>query len=822
MPILFPNDPMTPATAGGKACALAALGRAGFDVPPWFVVTPDELVPTPRLAEAVGRLGAGPFAVRSSAASEDGDQHSFAGQFDTFLDVGTDQVADAIRSVRASSASEHVRAYQAARGGESVPVPAAIVQSMVTPRAAGVAFSADPVSGRRSVTVVSAVPGLGEALVSGASDADTWEVRADGPARQTARRPGGGPPCLDDGAVMLAAALARRCERHFGRPQDIEWALDHEGRLFLLQSRPITTLGARPDPDDTLRVWDNSNIAESYGGVTTPLTFTFARRAYENVYREFCRLFRVPAARLARSEAVFPVMLGLVRGRVYYNLLSWYRVLALLPGFALNRRFMEQMMGVKEALPEELVQNVVRENRTSAFADTMALLGTLAGMVGQALTLPRRMRAFRRRLDEALRPGPPLETMRAEELAEAYRTLEAKLLRHWDAPLVNDFFAMMAYGLLRALCRKWAGDESGSAQNDLLVGQGGIISAEPAREIAAMSAQLVPVEAEVLVSAEVPVEDKLHLVRGKTDLADRFQRYLDRFGDRCLEELKLESPTLRDDPSSLLTAIGGLALRRAETPPCAAPPAHGPSPMATLAARIRNPLKRWLFKRVATLAGRRVRDRENLRFERTRLFGRVRGLLRALGNRLAADGVLDRGDDVFSLELDEILGLFDGTSASLALRETVAARRAEFDRYRAEPPPPDRFQTRGPLHRQVRFESLLVRKSDPPSGPSRTGLGASPGLVSGRVRVVIDPRRAGLQPGEILVARQTDPGWVMLFPVASGLLVERGSLLSHSAIVSRELGLPCVVSLAGLCEWLRDGDEVRLDGTTGEVTLLNR
>ena len=198
--------------------------------------------------------------------------------------------------------------------------------------------------------------------------------------------------------MRAVAALARQAGHHFGCPQDIEWAIEG-GCLYLLQARPITALSEVVDPDGALCLWDNSNIAESYAGVTTPLTFSFARRAYEEVYRQFCRLMRVPAARIAAHHDTFPRMLGLIRGRVYYNLLSWYRVLALLPGYALNRGFMEQMMGVRERLPESLLPT----GRTTAWRDRLMdgvrLLVTLAGLVLNLCQLSRRIADFHRRLD---------------------------------------------------------------------------------------------------------------------------------------------------------------------------------------------------------------------------------------------------------------------------------------------------------------------------------------------------------------------------------------------------------------------------------------
>ncbi len=187
-------------------------------------------------------------------------------------------------------------------------------------------------------------------------------------------------PALSDAQIAGVADLVRRTGAFFARPQDIEWAIEHD-RLYLLQSRPITSLEQTADPDGVLNLWDNSNIAESYSGITTPLTFSFARGIYEEVYRQFCLILRVPAAAMAQSDEIFPRMLGLVRGRVYYNLLNWYRLLALLPGFQMNRGFMEQMMGVKEGLPESIAGELSQANWQDRMRDGLNLAGSMAALV---------------------------------------------------------------------------------------------------------------------------------------------------------------------------------------------------------------------------------------------------------------------------------------------------------------------------------------------------------------------------------------------------------------------------------------------------------
>ncbi len=209
--------------------------------------------------------------------------------------------------------------------------------------------------------------GIGEDLVSGKRDADTWQV--DRTNTIVLRAITGAAASLTDREVTAVATLARDASRHFGRPQDIEWAIAESGTLHLLQSRPITTLAHAADPDAELAIWDNSNIVESYSGVTTPLTFSFASEIYQGVYRQFCRLMGVPDRVVAEEDDTFRNMLGLIRGRLYYNLLNWYRVLALLPGFTVNRKFMEQMMGVRESLPESIKISVTSSSQRGEFLD---------------------------------------------------------------------------------------------------------------------------------------------------------------------------------------------------------------------------------------------------------------------------------------------------------------------------------------------------------------------------------------------------------------------------------------------------------------------
>lgn len=855
-----PADP-SPQTWGGKGAALARLAAENLPVPPTAALTPAafetsltnaqaaavrratpevaaalaDLTPSEdvrrALEDTLARLGEVPaYAVRSSAVDEDGAEHAFAGQLESFLVVARSDVADRVADVWRSAFAPRVWAYRTAKGVAGPPrAPAVVLQPMLDPEAAGVAFSADPVSGARDRAVVAAVHGLGSALVDGRAEAETVYVDLNGVimGRETAAQriadrpdPAGGVrevelpasgPVLTDAQAASVAALARRAEAALGSPQDIEWAIA-DGTLWLLQSRPITTLPSRPSGGQ-VRLWDNANIVESYAGVTTPLTYSFARRAYEAVYREFCRLLRVPEERIEAEADTFAQMIGLVRGRIYYNLASWYRVLALLPGYRLNAGLMEGMMGVKEGIPDDLRPDPPVAGR---LGDVFALGRSVLGLLAAHRRLPRMKAEFLDRVETALGAhGAHLDGLTLDELAAVYASLERELLRRWDAPLVNDFFAMIWFGLANRTADAWIGP---GALGGLLAGDGDVVSAEPARRVRRLAEEAASDAdwARTLQSGRrTDIEAGL---RERPAFAAGVDEYLDRFGDRCLEELKLESATLTDDPTPLYRSIGATAVRLREgtDPDAGAGAVRAEAESRAASALARHPIRRLVFRWLLSHARARVRDRENLRFERTRVFGRARRLVLAMGSRLAEAGRLAEARDVFWLEVEDLEGVVRGTATSHDLRALAAVRRAEFEGYATGPAPPDRFTTRG----AVATSALTPTRRAEASGEVRSGLGCCAGVVEGAVRVVRDPRGVVLEPGVILVAERTDPGWILLFPSCAGLVVERGSLLSHSAIVARELGIPAAVSVPEATSWLRDGDRVRLDGSTGRVERL--
>lgn len=832
--VRFASDATGVTFAGNKGARLARLHVAGFPVPAFFAIGTHagsaKFDPElgDEIAQAANKLGARRVAVRSSSAEEDGSQRSFAGQFDSFLDVEPGQILPFASKVWQSAGGERIEAYRQCQGqsqGQSrgtvpgsagdVPVPAVVVQKMVNADMAGVAFAADPVSGDRNTALVAAGRGVGEDLVSGETQGDTWHVARNGAIRR--RELHGRTPVLNDRQIRAVAKLARAASEHFGFPQDIEWAI--EGRhLYLLQSRDITTLG-RHEVRDDYALWDNSNIVESYGGVTTPLTFSVARGAYQEAYRHFGRVLGVSRREIARHARAYEQMIGLIRGRVYYNLLNWYRLLMLTPGFRFNSKFMEQMMGVTDGLPKDVLPRRQDGGRLAAARATFGLVRVAGRLVAKLFGHSARVARFHQHLERALSPTD-LRSMSLNGLVDLYEELEGEVIPAWETPLVNDLFCMIFHGALRTLCKQWLDGDNSGIHNDLVSGEAGIISMEPVTRMRRMAAIASGDTEFVQILRTGACDTIMRHVDSNATFRDEFEAYLRKFGDRCMDELKLESETVADNPQPLFRAVGELSLGR-----------HNPGGQLTginlraaAEEKVAIQLSRSVFRRLVfgltlKLARARVRDRENLRFERTRVYGRVRAIFVEIGDRLQALGVLAHRDGIFYLSVEEVVGIVRGTGSSGSFADLVASRRREFARYAAEDDPPRRFITVGPAQLPSSMQSAPSPEK-PADGNTRRGQGCSPGIVRGPVRIVRDPKQANVRQGEILVAQRTDPGWVMIFPLVTGMVMERGSLLSHSAIVAREMGIPAVVAVEHACNWLSDGDWVELDGASGMVRKL--
>jgi len=754
-----------------------------------------------QILEIVRQLPDEELAIRSSMADEDSARHSFAGQLDSFLNVrGTDAVLSAVKACWASAYGERAQAYRKEHDlRDDRIVMEVVVQVMVPAQASGVIFTADPVARDPRWMMISAAEGLGEALVQGQAAGETYRVN-----RENDEVEGQG-NVLKREQIAELVSISKKIEELFGAPQDIEFAIA-ENRIFILQARPITS------PIFTEHMlWDNSNITESYSGVTTPLTFSVIRGSYAQVYRQFLTLMGVQYL----DEEVLRNLLGFYNGQVYYQLLNWYTALSWLPAFDQNRRFMEQMMGVKQSAGKARVERG-RNDIAHRSGGQFALMGWALRMLGLHSTSERRAHEFLRNFNAVLAEyqAKDFSTMTPHQLRVAYLDLETRVLGEWRAPILNDFFAMIFFGVLRRLSASWL-DLGGSLHNDLLTGDGAIESIQPARRVQAL-AQQVRSEPQLQAVFELEPNETVHQIRARDEFSSfraQLDDYLRLYGDRCMNELKLEEPNLRDDPLPLIRMIAAAAKNPVEMAAESPVRANAEERVSKLTF-----FRRIVFQWVLKNARRYVRNRENLRFARSRLFGLLRGILSSLGYQWARAGILAGAKDIYYLTIGEIWDFVEGTSVSQNLKGIVALRRGEYGEYKTSSVPlPDRFETFGIPYLDTPRD-LLARSSD--DGRTLQGVGCCSGQIRGRTRVVRSVDEVCDLGGDILVAERTDPGWVFLYPSASGILVERGSPLSHSAIVAREMGKPIVVNIPNLTARIKSGDQVEMDGGRGTVRLL--
>jgi len=554
------------------------------------------------------------------------------------------------------------------------------------------------------------------------------------------------------------------------------------------------------------------------------------------VYIQFCQVVGVPQSVIDAHEAMYRNMLGILRGQIYYNLINWYRLVLMLPGSSNNKEFMETMMGVKQHLKPEytnLFEFTKNPPQYSAAAKIKLIGKTFLSFVKIDSIVENFMRDFHavyenvRKKDFAHTP--------LTDLAEIYQGLEDKILKKWQPPIINDYLCMLFFGLLKKLTAKWVqvdADKS-ALQNDLLCGQGNLESTEPTKMLMRIAAAIDtqhPAERAWLLGTEAEVVAK-QMISEKSDtfLAKQLAVFLDRYGFRCINELKLEESDLHDDPSFVIHSIASYVKTKSYD---LSHMEHRETEIRVNAEKIVNktasfwqkPIYFWVLKH----ARKAVRNRENLRFARTKIFGVARHIFRGMGTQLTHMGVLDDSRDVFYLTVDELIAFVEGRTVTVNLRGLVALRRTEYEDYRAKNLPPERLMTIGAVGAALSFPQLLqdwdilskdLPKSDDPN--VLYGTPCCPGIVEGEVRVVKGVEDAKDLAGHILVTERTDPGWVPLYPSCTGLLIERGSLLSHSAVVARELGLPTIVGVnGGLVKKLKTGMRVRVDAGKGEIRIL--
>ncbi|MCC7441123.1 MAG: hypothetical protein IT285_05805 [Bdellovibrionales bacterium] len=795
------------AEAGGKAAPLHLLARAGFPVPPGFVVPSvlalDSLSES-ELAEAIQAIGGFPVAVRSSGLLEDLGDASFAGQYATFLEVS--DLAELRRKIalcRLSGSSPQVQAYLRRRGlaPEAARV-SVLVQRMVPASVAGVAFTLHPLNGREEHALVELCRGLGERLVSGLTDPTriTLDLRD---ASVVERSPG-----AEDAALSpeVREELRRRLlelQARAGRPQDVEFAVDAEDRLWLLQSRPITVFRWRDEPDE----YTNADLKD--GGVSarvcTPMMYALYRDAFQEAMPAYAEAVRLLPRSRARVNRDIPWIRSFY-GRVYWNASAAKRLMASIPGFD-EQRF-DQDLGIQKSYGPQGPLRVPTTAATILPAIPVAI--ALARHYERHLVHTRRFRA----------EFPAAESLFLHRASEFARVPDADFWAQLQECLNWQHHAEVTY-----FTTIFANTNAQSDFKTLVAkidhATGGVTS------VIRLMGGLEGVS-HLNVQRDLP--PLLALARTEGTASEPYRRALAAFlashHYHANAELDLLCPRWGEDPS-IVTAMVERLLRSGAAP-------ADPDASARAQARafreerdaVRERLReagwatrlRFLSSFESALARMReyLAAREEMRDCSSRAYRVMRLYLLEAGTRLARSQWVEDSNDVFFMDTAELRECASTTPNLDALRARIGYRRLMFLGL-SELSPPNEFGS-GVLQQSVESARLVGAGGE----TLLQGLGCSPGVVEGPVRVLAELSHSGeLREGEILVTRFTDPGWTPVLGLVRGIITEVGGLLSHAAVIGREYGIPAVLNLPGATQTLRTGMRVRLDGNSGRVTLLN-
>ncbi|QQD19182.1 hypothetical protein I6N98_04825 [Spongiibacter nanhainus] len=784
------GDEATPDdTLGGKAQGLRRLSQWGLTVPNGFVILNAERGIYPlNLEECYRQLGSGKVAVRSSALGEDGANTSFAGQYESVLNVeGLEALHRAIDHCVESLSSQRASAYQQQQRSTNLDHTIqmnVLVQTMVEASAAGVVFTVDPVSGRHDRLVVDAIQGLGEALVSGEATPDHYEFDRDGQLVYSELI--GDTPILSEALCKTLCNQAQQAVAKAGHPLDLEWAIDQRGQIFWLQARPITTIGSDLNeldtpikPDDVVT---RCNVGEMMPGASCPLTFSTTGRGIENGMQHMHVSY---AGRPSVNDEWTQIAMS--HGRLFINLSGSLAAAATVLGVDAKSMGYSVCGGLVEELKEPPKKSWPRR-----------LLGTLR-LLRYLQTADSAIAKFAQKAGTFSLPVSGT----SHELAAA---LDSKLPFYSEANAVHlqsSTTSGFASNILQAMIS--GGQESTPAQQAeaarLMAGANGVESAVLVEQLDAITDQIAdsPTEAQLFVDAS-PTDAIDCLLNTRPEIRSAYQGFLERHGHRGYRELCMREPCWADNPESLVATMqASVAARLSGAAKSTRPPAVD---VSSLSRGLR-----WILPK----AHNAIRRREATKSLLVDIANRFKRCYRALGQQLVREGKLEDADQVFFFTHDELMTFVQGKADVATWQQKTKARRVALE-----------FQNR------LEFEEICVGKPVPIDTRLRNqhqdgaivGRPVSSGIVEATARVAFTvAEAAALKPGEILVAPITDVGWTPYFNMISGLITDVGSSVSHGAVIAREYGLPAIVNTRVATQRIKTGDKVHLNADTGVVTL---
>jgi len=800
---------LDPSQVGAKAASLSQLISCGVPVPKGFVVgkevlelyTENEVLPhnfKDQLIEKLGRIDATQVIVRSSAIGEDSDQFSFAGQLDSFVvEHKEEEVLQALYACWKGLESDRLEAYQK-QSGMQLTEMGVVIQAYVNADYAGVTFTQSPKQNLETYTEF--VQGAGEQLVSGKVNPKSFTAKC------SSEVPNHIPFNAKD---LIEKSL--HLKEQYGVHLDIEWVTVDEQILFV-QARPITV------QHKSKVHWSNTNLNENYPEPISPLLYSIARDSYYHYFKNLATLLHINPKTIQELSYDFNNTVGVWGNRIYYNMTSIHNILSSSP-----------LKGYLKNAFNKFVGYINEDVSTSLPVRRSSLIPVVWRLIKLNLRLESHVRKIESQVSNFAAEVEGAAKNKANE--QFFYTFLDLRFNQWYHASLADFFAMIHYKGLEQFTKRFYGKAYIGVHNKLIQAIPGLMSSEPLNDTYDI-AQLIRLNPAIHdffrkhLAKEVYQELKGNKEWSAIQIA--IQKYLKKWGFRCSGELMFFKKNYIEDPIEFIVLLQSYLKQEAADPrlTIAVKAKERKKAMRNFAWKICR--KRHILFPVsaveicqlylsAYLCKQAIASRERVRYRQAEMYHHFKQVVMHVGNDLTQKEVLAEPSDILYLKYKEIGDLISASDMFLPQqKKTVEERKVLFDQESQKVFPehfetifgerPDQVQEQVPLQDDVKeFE----------------GLAASGGRLKSKVKVLDSVLESGkLERGDILVTKQTDPGWAMVFPLIGGLVVERGGALSHGAIVAREFGIPAVIGIQNISQLLKDNDEIILDGDLGKIQLL--
>ncbi len=738
---------------------LELLRDNGFNVPKFDVVEWDN-----REKEINTKKYKGKYAIRSSSSLEDGELNSFAGQFDTYLNVSSKDINKKVKNCFASIHNKNVEDYLKKHKIKEDLKMDVIIQEMVDADYSGIIFTANP-QGLLNESVIVVGKGLGNNVVEDKISTTSYYYNRtdkvyyyDGLFNY-----------LKKELVEELIKTSEEIKKILGEYLDIEFAIK-DNSIYILQARPITTLNT-----NNIIILDNSNIVESYPGVSLPLTISFVHFVYSNVFKKEAYRLSKNKKLVEENNNNFQNMVAASSGRIYYKISSWYTLIKFLPFSKKIIPIWQDMLGVKNKTYDSSKIKIPVTTKIKIYHNTFKELKNVTKNMEELNEKFKRINDyFYAHFNDKLT---------IKQIIKLYSIIKEELLENWDITLVNDLYSFIYTGLLKKRLKKKK--YTPEKVNEYISGITNIESLKPIKSLIELS----------YLKGKIP----------KNEYELLYNHYIFQYGDRNLEELKLESDTFRTKPKLLDKKIREYRKDKKKL---------------SIIYNDLNEKKETIMKEdfitkfISKRAMQGIKNREISRLNRSRIYGMVRSMFLGIGKNLVKERKLRKKEDIFYLTIEEVFNY-----KKYHLKKLIISRKKEYRMYQELPSYSRLVFCEKEFDKHHKRINKVVKKEEK---NILEGIPTSNGKVKGEALVIEDINKKYDVKDKILITKMTDPGWVFLLINAKGVIAEKGSILSHTAIISREIKIPSIVGVEDATTIIKTGDIIEMDAYTGKIKILKR